>query len=96
MKIIYNNKLINKESLIISPLSQGFSYGVGFFTTIKVTNRKPENLDLHLERIIKSLNYFSFAITVPPLESLIIILKLHFLRIYQKYRILFPVNHCLF
>lgn len=62
MKSIYNNKVIDNKDLLVSPLSQGFSFGNGFFTTIKVKNRVPENLELHLKRIRDSLDYFSFNI----------------------------------
>lgn len=71
MKIIYNGKVYQQESFFISPLSKGFNYGEGFFTTIKVINKVAENLELHVERILSSLKYFSFNIELPPISELI-------------------------
>lgn len=69
--IIYNDKVFEKEKFFISPLSKGFNYGEGFFTTIKVVDSIPENLELHIDRVKNSLNYFNFDIELPPLDRLI-------------------------
>lgn len=65
MKIIYNGILIEQDDLKISPLSSGFSYGEGFFTTIKVIDGLAQNMMFHLKRINISLEYFKFALTQP-------------------------------
>ncbi len=71
MIAIYNNILTQEKDLNISPTSPGFTYGEGFFTTIKVEALKPENLDLHIKRIESSLLYFSFKIKLPNIADLI-------------------------
>lgn len=62
MKSIFNGRIQDDKDVLISPLSKGFSYGEGFFTTIKVIKNVPENIELHIERITQSLDYFSFDI----------------------------------
>lgn len=57
------------NNLEISPISNGFNYGEGFFTTIKVQNLTIENIDLHISRIKKSLKFFSFNIQPPILKT---------------------------
>ncbi len=52
-------------------MSKGFNYGEGFFTTIKVENKVPENFELHLARIKSSLDYFSFTTELPDFINLI-------------------------
>lgn len=71
MKIIYNGEIFNEDNFFISPLSKGFNYGDGFFTTIKVLNGKAQNLDLHIKRIKDSLNFFRYSIDIPKIKELI-------------------------
>lgn len=58
MKVIYNNDVV--EDCKISPLCSGFTYGEGFFTTIKVADGKAQNIKYHYNRIKESLKYYSF------------------------------------
>ncbi|MBN2619059.1 MAG: aminotransferase class IV [Spirochaetales bacterium] len=67
MKINYNGEIVSEIS--ISPLSQGFNYGNGFFTTIKVINGNPENMNLHLKRIVSSLIFFNFDLDISNFEK---------------------------
>lgn len=69
MKIIYNGTVVEKEKLKISALCNGFNYGEGFFTTIKVINNKAQNLNLHISRINKSIKFFNFDIELPKIED---------------------------
>lgn len=71
MKSIFNGKILDDRDILISPLSKGFSYGEGFFTTIKVTQDEPENIELHIDRIARSLDYFSFNIEEINIRELI-------------------------
>lgn len=48
------------EQCKISPLCNGFTYGEGFFTTVKVVNNSAENLAFHMKRIEESLTFFNF------------------------------------
>lgn len=67
MKILYNNRLENE--LEITPLSRGFQFGDGFFTTIKVVDGIGDNLDLHLKRVEESFYYFDYQCELPNLEE---------------------------
>lgn len=58
MKIIYNGDIT--DSSILDACCNGFTYGEGFFTTIKVVNNLGENLKYHYKRIEESLIYFNF------------------------------------
>lgn len=69
MKILYNGKPVNGN--IIDPLSKGFQFGEGFFTTIKVINSLGENLKYHQSRISSSLDFFNFGSTYLNIENLI-------------------------
>lgn len=74
MKIIYNDTVLDGDKLNISAICNGFNFGEGFFTTIKTINKKPQNLNLHINRIKNSLNFFDFDIKLPEIEDLINIL----------------------
>ncbi len=71
MRIIYNGTVVDREELNISAICNGFNYGEGFFTTIKVLNKKPHNLNLHIIRVKNSLKYFNFDIDLPEMGDLI-------------------------
>lgn len=58
MKVIYNDNIV--DDCKISPLCTGFTYGEGFFTTIKVVDGKAENIKYHYDRVNESLKYFNF------------------------------------
>lgn len=75
MKIIYNGDIT--DSCKINACCNGFTYGEGFFTTIKIQNNKGENLKYHYKRIKESLTYFKFPQIELDIES--IIKKLDFL-----------------
>ncbi|MBE6014362.1 MAG: 4-amino-4-deoxychorismate lyase [Lachnospiraceae bacterium] len=45
-------------------LDEGYLFGLGVFETIALTDGKPEYLDLHLERINNSLEYFNIPMRV--------------------------------
>lgn len=76
MKIIYNGNVVEENELKISPLSSGFNYGEGFFTTIKVENGVPRHIDLHIKRVKNSIQFFNFNFIIPNLiKNIDIILK---------------------
>ena len=45
-------------------LDEGYLFGLGVFETIALTDGRPEYLDLHLERINNSLEYFNIPMRV--------------------------------
>ena len=74
MKAIFNNKIMDWESIPLSPTNRGFKYGDGFFETIALINGEPRFLESHLKRLQKAAKVLS--IHVP--ESL------EFERIYKQ------------
>lgn len=67
MKILYNDELT--EIPLLTPLSRGFQFGYGFFTTIKVVNGRGENLKYHIDRVKESLTFFNFPLELQELEK---------------------------
>lgn len=53
----------------ISALSKGFSYGYGFFTTIKFQNGILEHWNYHKERVKEHLVFFRLSIDITKLEE---------------------------
>lgn len=53
MYVLLNGELLLSDSVWISPLSEGFSFGYGLFETIKVSGGQPLFWDQHLERFEK-------------------------------------------
>ncbi len=51
MKAIFNNKIMDWESIGLSPTNRGFKYGDGFFETIALINGEPRLLEMHLSRL---------------------------------------------
>lgn len=71
---ILNEKEI--ETPLISILSKGFSFGYGFFTTIKVFNGITQNWSYHRERLIEHAVFFNLDIDIDSIElSLITTIK---------------------
>lgn len=61
--VYYNSEFIKAEDLIIKSSNRAFSYGDGFFETIKVINGFPFNFSAHYNR-------FSFACSVLKLKNI--------------------------
>lgn len=74
MKVIYNDKVVDECK--ISPLCNGFTYGEGFFTTIKVVNKRAENINYHYKRIEESLEFFGFKKIEVNIDKVISLLDL--------------------
>lgn len=56
MKVCINGKFIDEKQAKISALDNGLLYGDAFYDTMRSYNGKVLELELHLERIVKSAN----------------------------------------
>lgn len=61
--VYYNGKICPDSEIKLSFGDRGFLFGDGVFTTLKVNNGVPENLDRHLDRLRKDCLYLKI---VPP------------------------------
>jgi branched-chain amino acid aminotransferase len=70
---IFNNEIVNSNEIILSNTNRGFSYGDGFFETIKFFKGSVFNFQNHFKRIIfsASLLDLKFDLTILELEILI-------------------------
>ena len=70
---IFNKEIVNSNEIILSKTNRGFSYGDGFFETIKFFNGSVFNFQNHFKRIIFSVKLLDlkFDLTILELESLI-------------------------
>jgi branched-subunit amino acid aminotransferase/4-amino-4-deoxychorismate lyase len=51
--ILLNGKLLNAAAAAISPFGEGFQFGVGVFTTVRVQAGRAEFLKEHIERLVR-------------------------------------------
>ena len=70
---IFNNEIVNSNEIFLSKTNRGFSYGDGFFETIKFFKGSVFNFQNHFKRIIfsASLLDLKFDLTILKLENLI-------------------------
>ena len=70
---IFNNEIVNSNEIVLSKTNRGFSYGDGFFETIKFFKGSVFNFQNHFKRIIfsASLLDLKFDLTILELEILI-------------------------
>lgn len=61
--ISVNNTIVSQEEASISILDDGFQYGYGFFTTLKVREGIPLFFEKHIDRLEKSA--FMLSLTLP-------------------------------
>ncbi len=59
---IFNNKLYDNDSPVISPSNRGLRYGDGLFETMKSVKGKIINEDFHFERLFSGLALLKFEI----------------------------------
>ncbi len=59
---IFNNKLYDNDSPVISPSNRGLRYGDGLFETMKSIKGKITNEDFHFERLFSGLALLKFEI----------------------------------
>lgn len=63
--IVYSDGFfVQEENFHVSPFSEGFQFGFGFFTTIRTDDRKPLLLTRHVKRLSDSLR--AHFMPVPP------------------------------
>lgn len=72
--VVYNNEVVKKKDVRISPFIDGVMFGKGFFETICVKNGLPEYLDLHVGRIKRACNYFNIKVSFKHVEKNILAL----------------------
>jgi branched-chain amino acid aminotransferase len=70
---IFNNEIVNSNEIVLSKTNRGFSYGDGFFETIKFFKGSVFNFQNHFKRILfsTSLLDLKFDLTILELEDLI-------------------------
>ena len=51
--IVFNGKLVSGEAVAVSPLGEGFQFGAGVFTTVRVREGRAEFLSEHAERLVR-------------------------------------------
>jgi len=51
--ILLNGKLLNAAAAAVSPLGEGFQFGVGVFTTMRVRSGRPQFFKAHAERLAR-------------------------------------------
>jgi branched-subunit amino acid aminotransferase/4-amino-4-deoxychorismate lyase len=61
-KIIYNGKLLDAETAIVSSKSRGLRYGDGCFETMKMKDGRIILYELHFERLFSSLELLGFEL----------------------------------
>lgn len=52
--VIYNNEIVKKEAVTISPEDRGYNFGDGIYEVIRLYNRKPFAINEHLDRFFLS------------------------------------------
>ena len=70
---IFNNEIVNSDEIVLSKTNRGFSYGDGFFETIKFFKGSVFNFQNHFKRIMfsSSLLDLKFDLTILELHNLI-------------------------
>jgi len=61
--VLFNGRLLDAGEARISPLSDGFMFGLGVFETIKVLNGRPVFFSDHFERLRRSVGELGLAFT---------------------------------
>ncbi len=61
--VVLNGRLVSAAEARISPLSDGFMYGLGLFETIKVLNDQPVFFAAHFERLRRGAADLDLALT---------------------------------
>ena len=56
---IFNNEIVNSNEIVLSKTNRGFSYGDGFFETIKFFKGSVFNFQNHFKRILFSNDFES-------------------------------------
>jgi branched-chain amino acid aminotransferase len=64
--LVYNGQLIEEGALHLTPANRAFSYGDGFFETIRLVHGLPVWVDDHIDRMNRS---FSFLHLTPPFPT---------------------------
>jgi branched-subunit amino acid aminotransferase/4-amino-4-deoxychorismate lyase len=59
--ILLNGKRVDEATAAISPLTPGFQFGVGAFTTMRVRGGRVEFLELHRERLTADAGWLGLA-----------------------------------
>ncbi len=75
-KAFFNNKLVDIDSLKISPFDRGFMYGDGVFESLRTYNGKPFLLDEHLSRLEKDAKTIGIKISLTKEKLKAAVLKL--------------------
>ena len=70
---IFNNEIVNSDEIVLSKTNRGFSYGDGFFETIKFFKGSVFNFQNHFKRIMfsSSLLDLKFDLSILELHNLI-------------------------
>lgn len=66
--VLFNGKIVNESEAKISVFDQAILYGESIFESMRVTERTPLFLDLHLERLKNSAKVLGIKITFPLTE----------------------------
>ena len=66
--VILNGRLLDAVEARISPLSDGFMFGLGLFETIKVLRGRPVFFEDHFERLRRSAGELGLSFTTSPDE----------------------------
>lgn len=56
MKVVFNHKTIDKESLMASDFDRAIRYGDGFFETMRIVNGHAPLLEFHLDRMRRAMD----------------------------------------
>jgi branched-chain amino acid aminotransferase len=76
MKVILNEKYLDSDKPILTAANRAFRYGDGLFETIKVINGRPQFLERHLFRLLKSMDLLGMKmnqqLTLHYLESMML------------------------
>src|SRR6267154_6908128 len=66
--VVLNGRLFDAGEARISPLGDGFMFGLGLFETIKVLNGRPVFFSDHFERLRRSAGELGLAFTASAAE----------------------------
>jgi branched-subunit amino acid aminotransferase/4-amino-4-deoxychorismate lyase len=64
--ILLNGKLLNAEAATVSPLGEGFQFGVGVFTTMRVQDGRPQFFQAHAERLVRDARALGLEVASEP------------------------------
>lgn len=63
MKVIWNNKIVDHEEVVINPEDRGYQFGDGVYEVIRAYNQVYFCLDEHIDRLYSSAN--KIELTIP-------------------------------